>query len=507
VPTHRHAARDNTYVMTSERATPEAHDSHPAPVPPDAARWTLWVALGVVGIGAIWLLALHSAPWPAVIFGALPSALLLSTGVGALFFGDDARVTQTMAGGAFAGLVLAPLMAIWLGALTGFVLFVLALAALLAAGFIGPAREPTPAEIPQPAFKLHTIAETAADELGINFVVFSAWPLPAGPRMDRIGREVRQGLDVFTDKGWLTQPKTYHRAPPPLDDPQIGVRTLPQRHEHMQFTSGYEPWPDEPGRDRWLGYRANRTAHARILRHRDPHPDGNPRDWMIFIHGLKMGTAPVDFFFLRPGLLHQQWGLNIACPILPLHGPRCFGINSGARAVNGDFLDTMHLAAQAVWDIRRLLAWVRARNPGARVGMLGYSLGGYTAALLSGLVDEGELDWVVAGSTAVDLVGLFERFAPSALLTDASAGDWDPNDARRLLTAASPMAITPHLPADRLGLFAGTTDRITPPPTLLPLWEHWQRPQLVWHDGGHLRFLRSAAACEMIRAKTAREAG
>src|SRR3546814_4736034 len=66
--------------------------------------------------------------------------------------------------------------------------------------------------------------------------------------------------------------------------------------------------------------------------------------------------------------------------------------------------------SQALWDWRRTLAWLRANESGARVGVYGISLGGYNAALLSGY--DKELDFVVAGIPVVDLAQALWSFAP-----------------------------------------------------------------------------------------------
>ena len=38
------------------------------------------------------------------------------------------------------------------------------------------------------------------------------------------------------------------------------MRRLRLDYEHLQFDSGYEPRPEEPGRDLWLELAGNRTA-------------------------------------------------------------------------------------------------------------------------------------------------------------------------------------------------------------------------------------------------------
>jgi hypothetical protein len=57
---------------------------------------------------------------------------------------------------------------------------------------------------------------------------------------------------------------------------------------------------------------------------------------------------------------------------MPLHGPRRVGRRGGDGYLSGDFLDTIHAQTQAVWDIRRLIAWLRAEGA-QRVGVQGVS--------------------------------------------------------------------------------------------------------------------------------------
>ena len=70
----------------------------------------------------------------------------------------------------------------------------------------------------------------------------------------------------------------YHREPPPLEAPQIRDREVRLRggrvhYEHVSFDSEYEPYAEEPGRERWLSYERNQTAHAWVLRQ----PSSEPR--------------------------------------------------------------------------------------------------------------------------------------------------------------------------------------------------------------------------------------
>src|SRR3546814_18310431 len=109
----------------------------------------------------------------------------------------------------------------------------------------------------------------------------------------------------------------------------------------------------------------------------------------------------------------SDWSSDVCSsdlPVLPLHGPRSTGWRSGDHYLDGDMTDLVYAESQALWDLRRTLAWLRANEPGARVGVYGISLGGYNAALLSGY--DKELDFVVAGIPVVDLAQALWSFAP-----------------------------------------------------------------------------------------------
>jgi hypothetical protein len=76
------------------------------------------------------------------------------------------------------------------------------------------------------------------------------------------------------------------------------------------------------------------------------------------------------------------------------HGPRRVFGRSGDGFLTGDFVDTLHAQAQAVWGVRRLVGWLRA-NQATAIGLYGISLGAYTSALVASLEDD--LSCVIAG--------------------------------------------------------------------------------------------------------------
>ena len=208
-----------------------------------------------------------------------------------------------------------------------------------------------------------------------------------------------------------------------------------------------------------------------------------------------MGQATIDFAGFNARWLHRGLGLNVAIPVLPFHGPRKVGRRGGDGFLTGDLLDTIHAQAQAVWDVRRLIRWLRdAGAPG--IGLYGLSLGGYTAGLVAGLEDD--LDCVIAGVPASDWVSLVSAHAPQPLLRASERLGFPWADVRAILSVVSPLALPPRVPRERSFIFAGTADRLAPPQQAQNLWRHWGRPRMAWYQGSHVSFMFEPSVKKLI---------
>ena len=175
-------------------------------------------------------------------------------------------------------------------------------------------------------------------------------------------------------------------------------------------------------------------------------------------------------------------------PVLPMHGPRARGLPKGFAFPGGDVLNDVHVVAQAVWDIRRLLSWIRVAGTRLLIGLNGISLGGYITSLVASLEDG--LTCAILGVPVADHVELLGRHA-----------GWSRNDpapSRRVTLAqplgrmVSPLSLTPRVPMRGRFIYAGVADQVGAPTR--PghrLWEHWGRPEIVWYQGGHTGFFRS----------------
>jgi hypothetical protein len=292
----------------------------------------------------------------------------------------------------------------------------------------------------------------------------------------RIDGEVSDALGLFEQQGWLHEPETYHQEPPLPG----GVRTRRGRSGSLRFTSmswldGYQPRPDEPGAERFLGYRVNRVARATLLEHRS-----QDRPWLVCLHGFGMGRPGLDLRAFRALRLHRDLGLNLAFLTLPFHGRRNPGPATEPPMPSADVLDTVHGLTQAVWDARQLLAHLRARTH-QPIGLMGLSLGGLVAGTVASIDRPHAVLLLVP---AVDLPAL----AADATSEMGATADVDLlMRAQPLFAPISPLRLTPKVPTERRFIVAGTLDRFARPSSqAVALWRHWEQPPLHWYHGGHV---------------------
>jgi dienelactone hydrolase len=298
---------------------------------------------------------------------------------------------------------------------------------------------------------------------------------------------------LFDREGWLERPAGYHRDPPPVRDMEIREeRRAGLDYQHAVFSSGWEPNALEPGWARWMAHEANQTVHAWVSRV----PGQHHRSWLVCAHGLGMGNNPaMDLRAFRAPQL-ARWGINVVVPVLPLHGPRASGRSRGEDLMTIDMVDSMHGVAQAAWDVRRTIRWLREEEGAEQVGVIGYSLGGLVASIVASL--EEDLACVIAGIPVVDLPHLVRRHSPRAVARLADSSGVLGPAADEVHRVVSPLAMECKVPFERRFIFGGLADRMSTFGHARRLWLHWDRPAFETYPGGHVGFFWSASVKHFV---------
>ena len=152
----------------------------------------------------------------------------------------------------------------------------------------------------------------------------------------------------------------------------------------------------------------------------------------------------------------------------------------------------LHGTAQAIADVRGLLAYIEERDE--RVVLCGMSLGSYVAAAVVAL--EPDLAGIVVGVPVVDVPELLRTHAPPRFARHARFKELYQVSCR-LDAVTSPFSL--GVPATHVRrIWAGLADRLVRPEQVARLADHWGLDHASWYQGGHIGFLGSAVVRHCI---------
>jgi pimeloyl-ACP methyl ester carboxylesterase len=292
-------------------------------------------------------------------------------------------------------------------------------------------------------------------------------------------------IEYLDRQGVFAAPETYHRAPSAAAIEAVTRRVGRTRFGHATYPSPYRPEPDVPGASRFERETDNHIVHAWLLRQTVRAP------WVVCLHGAGMGDPLADMVAFRAARLHRS-GFNVAIPVLPHHGPR--GAGRFEVAFPGeDPTKNFHAAAQAVADVRALLAYIDSCHE--RSVLFGISLGAYVAGAVAAL--EPDLAGVIVGIPVVDIASLMRTHAPPRF-TRHPAFEQFCTIAAKLDSVTSALGLPP--PDDSLPkrIWAGRADRLVRPSEVKRLAAHWGGTEICWYAGGHMGFLAARSVHDYI---------
>src|SRR5215210_2816573 len=187
------------------------------------SQWWSFSSFVPLLTGALWLWLAARGGLPAILLGALPGALLLSTGLSGLLWTVESRMFQHMALASVLGGLLSVPAIFLIGPVAALVLAAGSAASFFAAGYLALGQHRCPSSVPAPDTGPRLAARAAVNELMMCGLILTSWPVAVGTVATRVRREAADAYPLFEEMGWFSDPATYHRDPPPLEDPDIST--------------------------------------------------------------------------------------------------------------------------------------------------------------------------------------------------------------------------------------------------------------------------------------------
>jgi pimeloyl-ACP methyl ester carboxylesterase len=264
----------------------------------------------------------------------------------------------------------------------------------------------------------------------------------------------------------------FFPAPAPIAPSLARVRTM--RHVAVLDAS----WPSEfetylaDIREKYASHVANRTAYARLF------VAPKPRRAIVLIHGYMAGQWAIEERAWPIAWLTERY--DVALAVLPFHAVRAERNRRGPPPFPGpDPRVTNEGFRQSMMDLRSLVRFLRARGAPS-VGVMGMSLGGYSAALLATV----ERDLAFA-APIIPLASLADFARDQGRLGEGPRADVQHAALEEAYRIVSPLARPSLVPSERVLVVAAHGDRITPISHAERLAAHFGA-RVVRFEGGHL---------------------
>lgn len=242
------------------------------------------------------------------------------------------------------------------------------------------------------------------------------------------------------------------------------------------------------------------TENAQVYAKYWRHPKGESTGTVVAVHGWLFGDSRLSALTLIPGFFYRL-GLDVVLYELPYHGRRAAkGAERGPMFPSADVALTNEGFAQAVYDLRSIALWLRAQND-APIGVMGMSLGAYTAALWASL---DPLDFVICAAPLVSLADfvwtLLSAEQEQLAALQRVEKHLSLSSLREIFAVHCPLSYQPKTAYGNRLIIAGNADTVIPESQPLALWEHWQRPRLEWFGGDHLTQIIQPATMSAVHS-------
>lgn len=285
-----------------------------------------------------------------------------------------------------------------------------------------------------------------------------------------------------------------------LDDPGSAFVAPPEGHSVIERATRRRSWDpkdaalagidfyspfqtlDPRFRSEYAALEPNERVESRGWFHKN-----GPRPAVIFLHGFSAPDYRINKMWFSAQRFYDA-GLDVVFMNLPLHGGRMpkSAAYHGTAIIQPSLWRLSEACAQGVMDLRILIDHLYGRGA-RRVGIMGYSWGGFHASMVACL--EPRTDFIVSVAPVVSIADLVMSWPTRSFFEESLE---EPatmiRELRKILAPFTPLSHALRIPKERVLLVASVNDGIVPTVHTEALWEHFGRPQVYWSCGGHVLY-------------------
>jgi len=287
--------------------------------------------------------------------------------------------------------------------------------------------------------------------------------------------EYLEQLEFYAIENWSPKKRLFLKlpdTPPPFQISRPDAASA-GGFETVKYPSRYEP-ANPALANKYRRNTANLDSYLALWR---SSPDSR-RPLVLCIHGFLMGQPRrAERMFRVKSLLAR--GLDVALYVQPLHWKRAARNRRQLFLNPNDVPLTIETFAQNIHDLHAAVLLLRKLGY-EKIGAIGASLGGYSAALYAAAGPA--VDFLFMVVPAIDL---------SAFLKPRAGGfSFEINDligaqTRRALEVISPLAYLPRYDVNKMAVVMHGGDKICDPRFTRQWVEKWKIPNFVEVAGGH----------------------
>ncbi|WP_028313800.1 alpha/beta hydrolase family protein [Desulfatibacillum aliphaticivorans] len=283
-------------------------------------------------------------------------------------------------------------------------------------------------------------------------------------------------VEFYLDQGYADDPASFFDLPEaPPEYPSVNRDPfLDGQREHITWESGFEA-KNPLLREEYASYLENRTAHMLRWTHGEP-----GRKTVVCLHGFMLGEPDQAERMFKVKKLYNM-GLDVALLIAPFHWERApSGPGAANIALQPDNVPmTAEFMGQIMFDLASALLLLKKMDAG-ELGLIGASMGGYTASLFSCLSDMHSF-----AAMMVPAVNFSKPIGPDTVSMPFAMDKSMKEKVNKVWEFHSPLHLTPKIPRDRILVIASKGDRICPFEYVEALCRKWQGIRCTFMTGGH----------------------